>query len=149
MPRPIQIIGLFGLLMAAGCSSSSAGGTTDAGTSQDTGVVDSCAPLDSSFCGQPCQPGNSLGVGAFCNNITDCTQQPQAHLCATLGNPGAHFCTFRCSVVPEGGATSGDGGDDGGDAAGPSFPTDCGEGATCQCGSGGGQAGCACTPNHC
>lgn len=140
MLRPTHVIGLFGLLLVAGCSSSSAGGTTDAGTSQDT----SCEPIDSSFCGQPCQPGNSLGVGAFCNDTVDCTQLPKAHLCATLGDPGAHFCTFRCSVVPEGGASS-----DAGDDAGPTLPTDCGQGASCKCGSGGGQTGCACTPDHC
>jgi hypothetical protein len=143
MPRPTHLIGLIGLLMAAGCSSSSgAGGTTDAGTSQDTGIVDSCAPIEGSICGQPCQQGNEFGVGAFCNNITECTQLPKAHLCASLGDPNAHFCTFRCSFPPEGGAE--DGGD-GGEAGSP-FPTDCGSGATCTCNSGG---SCGCTPTMC
>jgi len=142
MPRPTHLIGLIGLLMAAGCSSSSAGGATDAGTSQDTGIVDSCAPIEGSICGQPCQQGNSLGVGAFCNNITDCTQLPQAHLCSSLGNANAHFCTFRCALPQEAGA------EDGGDAgeAGPGFPTDCGSGATCTCDNGG---NCGCTPTMC
>jgi hypothetical protein len=138
MPRPTRLIGLLGLLLAAGCSSSSAGGTTDAGTSQD-----SCAPIDGSICGQPCQSGNALGVGAFCNNITDCTQLPQAHLCGTLGNPNAHFCTFRCSFPPEAGAAE-DGGDAGG--SGSPFPTNCGSGATCTCDNSG---NCGCTPNMC
>jgi hypothetical protein len=134
------MFGLFGLLLAAGCSSSSSGGeTTDSGTSQD-----SCAPIDGSICGQPCQAGNSLGVGAFCNNITDCSQLPQAHLCASLGNPNAHFCTFRCSLPLEGGAE--DGGD-AGEEAGLPFPTSCGSGATCTCDTGG--ANCGCTPNAC
>jgi hypothetical protein len=144
MPRTTHLIGLFGVLMATGCSSSSSGGgTTDAGTSQDTGIVDSCAPIEGSICGQPCQSGNSLGVGAFCNNITDCTQLPQAHLCASLGDPNAHFCTFRCSNPPEAGAE--DGGD-AGEEAGSGFPTSCGAGATCTCDNSG---NCGCTPNMC
>ncbi|HEX8791663.1 MAG TPA: hypothetical protein VF765_11995 [Polyangiaceae bacterium] len=138
MARPSQLIALICLLLAAGCSSSSSSGASDAG------VVDSCAPIDGSICGQPCQTGNSLGVGAFCNSITECTHLPQAHLCASLGDPNAHFCTFECSLPPEGGA--GDGGEgDAGDAS-SGFPTNCGEGATCTCDNSG---NCGCTPNTC
>ena len=133
MPRPTHLIGLFGLLLAAGCSSSSAGGTTDAGTSQDTGIVDSCAKIDSSFCGQPCDPGNEFGVGHFCNGITDCYGL-KAALCATLGNPGAHFCTMHCQLVPDSGIEP---------DSGPT--TNCGQGATCTCQS----DQCGCTPNTC
>jgi hypothetical protein len=78
--------------------------------------------------------GNQFGVGAFCNNITECSQLPEAHLCATLGSPGAHFCTMRCQLVPEGGPAP-----DGG------FTTDCGQGATCTCRG----TDCGCTPNMC
>ena len=138
MPRFLVLLGLGVGLFSAGCSSSSSsGGTADAG-----GVVDSCAPIDGSICGQPCQPGNSLGVGAFCNNITECSQLPQAHLCASLGDPNAHFCTFRCSVPPEAGADDAGGAGEGG----LPFPTDCGSGATCTCDNSG---NCGCTPNTC
>jgi hypothetical protein len=143
MLRPTHLIGLFGLLLAAGCSSSSSGGgTTDAGTSQDSANVDSCAPIPGSICGQPCNgSGNQFGVGAFCNNLTDCTQLPKAHLCASLGNPNAHFCTMRCSLPLEAGA------DDAGGDAGLPFTTDCGSGAECTCDTSG--ANCGCTPSMC
>ncbi|HEY3816553.1 MAG TPA: hypothetical protein VGL81_05255 [Polyangiaceae bacterium] len=111
---------------AVGCSSSSdkgSGGETDGGG-------DECEKIDSA-CGQPCDPGNSLGVGKFCNNIHDCEGSQLPTLCATLGDSTEHFCTAMCS--PE---------DAGPDAA---FTTNCGENATCQCQ--GGQ--CGCFPTSC
>jgi hypothetical protein len=116
--------GIAGAGMAVGCSSSSNKEATDAGGG------DECEPIDSA-CGQPCQAGNSLGIGKFCNNIHDCEGSKIPTLCATLGDPSEHFCTAMCS--PE---------DAGEDAA---FTTTCGENATCQCQ--GGQ--CGCFPNSC
>jgi hypothetical protein len=110
--------GLLGGAMAIGCSSSSS-------NAADAGGGDECEKIDSA-CGQPCDPGNSMGIGKFCNNIHDCMGSPIPTLCATLGNPSEHFCTAMCS--PE------DAGDDAG------FPKNCGENATCQCQ--GGQCGC-------
>ena len=115
---------LVGGAMAIGCSSSSSGGAA-------------CAKIDSQ-CGQPCNPGNALGVGQYCDHITDCSNTPMAHLCSSLGSLTTHFCTFRCSwpdaAVP-----------DGGDGGLP-FPTDCGEGASCTCDNDG---NCGCTPTVC
>jgi hypothetical protein len=117
------------------CSNSN-GASGDAGAS-DAGA--DCAKIDS-FCGQPCEMGNSLGVGQFCMDISDC-RGPQARLCSSLGNmPGqtpTYFCTFECmpidASVPEGGAPR---------------PTECGEGAHCQCQQGN-TSRCACTPDMC
>ena len=77
-----------------------------------------------SNCGQPGDPGNSIGVGKFCMAISDCNNNGKATLCARLGDPNNYFCTFMCD---------------------PAKPADCGDGATCSCQ--GGQ--CGCTPNHC
>jgi hypothetical protein len=74
-------------------------------------------------CGHPGDQGNSLGVGKYCDQLTDCIGL-QAGLCATLGDPNAHFCTKTCTQ----GST-----------------TECGDNATCSCQ--GGQ--CGCVPNAC
>jgi len=117
---------LLGGGMAIGCSSSSSKGAAVT----DAGGGDECAAIDSA-CGQPCQAGNSLGIGRFCNNIHDCEGTQLPTLCATLGDPTEHFCTAMCSPP-----------DAGPDAA---FTENCGENATCQCQ--GGQ--CGCFPNSC
>lgn len=113
-------------MLSVGCSSSSKGSSTTA----DAGKGDECEPIDSA-CGQPCQEGNSLGIGRFCNNIDDCKGTQINTLCATLGDPSEHFCTAPCDPP-----------DAGPDAA---FTENCGENATCQCQ--GGQ--CGCFPNSC
>jgi hypothetical protein len=117
---------LGAIVLAAGCSSSSKNG---AASSADAGG-DECEPIDSA-CGQPCDPGNSLGIGRFCNNIHDCAGSQIPTLCATLGDPSEHFCTAMCSPP-----------DAGPDA---SFIKDCGENATCQCQG----SQCGCFPTSC
>jgi hypothetical protein len=116
------------MALASGCSSSSSNAATDAGQGNE------CEPIESS-CGQPCQAGNSQGIGRFCNNITDCHGTKIPTLCATLGAPSEHFCTAMCSPA-----------DAGPDAP---FTMDCGENATCACQ--GSQCGCfptACYSQH-
>src|ERR1700689_2417542 len=78
-----------------GCSSKSSGG---GGTSGDGGTDDgmSCAKIDSA-CGQPCDKGNSLGVGQYCSGISDCSNTKQAHLCSSLGNSAGSAATFFCT----------------------------------------------------
>jgi hypothetical protein len=109
---------------ATGCSSSSNKGAAAKDAS------DECAPIDSA-CGQPCQEGNNLGIGRFCNNIHDCEGTAIPTLCATLGNADEHFCTAMCD--PE----------DASDEAG--FPKNCGDNATCQCQG----SQCGCFPTSC
>jgi hypothetical protein len=113
----------------AGCSSSSSGGSADGGAADATEDV-------YSLCGHPGDMGNSLGVGKFCDHVTDCTDTPSAHLCSTLGDSTRHFCLMTCTPADAGG--------DAADAA-PPPANQCGENATCECGSG----GCGCTPNTC
>jgi hypothetical protein len=92
-------------------------------------------PLSS--CGHPGDTGNSLGVGKFCTQISDCLGPGlSTNICSSLGNGGTpspgdtYFCTiYPCQL-------------DGGTNV-------CGTNATCTCGSGGGGSGCACTPNSC
>ena len=114
-----------GIAIAVGCSSSSGNG---AGPGDGGG--DECAPIDSA-CGQPCDPGNSLGIGRFCYFTGDCVGTTIPTICATLGDKTEHFCTASCDPP--------DASDDG------PFPKDCGENASCQCQ--GGQ--CGCFPNAC
>jgi hypothetical protein len=118
--------GILGAATAIGCSSSS----SKPAATKDAGGGDECAPIDSA-CGQPCQEGNNLGIGRFCNFTSDCNGTPIPTICATLGVADEHFCTATCSPP--------DASDDAG------FPTNCGENASCQCQ--GGQ--CGCFPNSC
>jgi hypothetical protein len=111
--------------LAAACSTSNGGGgAADAGG-------DECGKVDSA-CGQPCEPGNNLGIGRFCNTLHDCDGTQIPTLCATLGAPDEHFCTAACSPP------------DAGDAGG-GLPTDCGQNATCQCQG----SQCGCFPTAC
>ena len=119
--------GILGGAMAIGCSSTSSGG---AGAG-DAGGGDECAKIDSA-CGQPCDQGNSLGIGRFCYGIVDCAGTQVPTLCATLGDSTEHFCTARCNppdASPEASV----------------FLASCGDNATCQCQ--GGQ--CGCFPSSC
>jgi hypothetical protein len=114
----------FAVALAMGCSSSSSSSgasTADSGS----GSVDACTPIDSA-CGQPCDPGNSLGIGRFCNYTGDCAGTQIQTICATLGDPSEHFCTALCNPP------------DAGDAG--EYLASCGANATCQCQ--GGQCGC-------
>jgi hypothetical protein len=133
---PVSGIVLLTAVAALGCSNSNSA-SGDAGAS-DAGAAD-CAKIDSA-CGQPCEMGNSLGVGQFCTGLSDCTNTPQAKICSSLGNTGGNpstfYCTFLClpadASVPEGGSM---------------LPTDCGEGAACRCEKGSLQ--CGCVPESC
>jgi hypothetical protein len=78
-----------------------------------------------SDCGHPGDTGNSLGVGKFCIESSDCAENTQATLCTTLGDATNFFCTFACSRT--------------------GAPDQCGENAICQCSGG----GCGCFPNAC
>jgi hypothetical protein len=114
------------LLLAFACSSSS---SPAAGDSSDAGA-DTASCGDAGYaCGNPCDPGNSKGVGQFCNFSSDCLNTKEAHLCTTLsGDKTQHFCTHTCTGVEAG------------------APADeCGENASCACQ--GGQ--CGCHPNYC
>ena len=110
-------------LLVAACSSTPADGPKD-------------MSMILSSCGKPGDVGNSKGVGTFCTSLGDCTGQ--AVFCSSLGNgntPSAgdtYFCTiYPCHVGDAGTAN------------------ECGENATCSCGSQGGTTGCACTPDSC
>jgi len=91
------------------------GGGTDATVDASTGLETTC--------GHPGDPGNALGVGKYCAQISDCSGLT-AGICAILGDPDAHFCTKTCM---QGAADA------------------CGDAATCACQ--GGQ--CGCVPNVC
>jgi hypothetical protein len=97
------------------------GDTVDAPMTQPPPTVDAPA---STKCGKPGDMGNSLGVGKYCTQLTDCFGL-KAGICAILGgDPNQTFCTMSCTM----GST-----------------TACGENAMCACQ--GGQ--CGCVPNAC
>jgi hypothetical protein len=114
--RVIMMMLPFGPVLACsgGGGESTAPPTHQAANSVDAGFT----------CGKAGDQGNAIGVGKYCDTSNDCSSNTKATLCATLGEPGAHFCTTICSA--------------GDDAA-------CGDGASCKCL--GGQ--CGCMPNHC
>jgi hypothetical protein len=125
------VIGLFIALLAPGCgdeTGAASGGNSSAGSSGGTGGGSADAGSDAGYqCGiGPGTTGNSKGVGKYCDTLGDCSGQ-DASLCATLGDPTAHFCTLVC------------------DAAMPAEPQ-CGEMATCECNGG---SSCGCTPAAC
>jgi hypothetical protein len=79
-----------------------------------------------SICGRPGDVGNSLGVGKFCEKITDCSSNTKATLCTTLGSDVSYFCTMTCMEGDAGVGT-------------------CGENARCACDNG----QCGCFPTAC
>ena len=101
------------LALIAGCGNSGDGASAPDGSTSGLATT----------CGHPGDPGNALGVGKYCAQISDCSGLT-AGICAILGDPNAHFCTKTCAM----GST---------DA--------CGSEATCACQ--GGQ--CGCVPNAC
>ncbi len=77
------------------------------------------------LCGRPGDTGNSLGVGRFCSEQSDCRNNGKALLCTAVADQERFFCTMVCA------------GDGGADA--------CGESAACACQPG----ACACVPKLC
>src|SRR5512140_3507707 len=75
-------------------------------------------------CGHPGDVGNELGVGKFCELLSDCTET-SAPLCSNLGDVTTFFCTKTCHA---------DAGVD-----------ECGANASCQCDG----TRCGCTPLAC
>ncbi len=118
-----KLIALGALLLVAACGSGN--------NAQDMSVNVLSA------CGHPGDTGNGKGVGKFCTGQNDCVLGGMAtNFCSAFGNavqPSAddtYFCTiYPCN--PDAGVV------------------ECGENATCLCGSQGGTTGCACTPNSC
>lgn len=119
------------ITLAAGCG----GGTTSTPEDMAKAKPPDMAVLLSQ-CGHPGDKGNNLGVGKFCTSIADCTNNGKTNICSSLGNGAMPSMddTYFCTIYPckqDGGAS------------------ECGDNATCVCGSGGGMTGCACTPNSC
>lgn len=123
---------LFALTAAcssSSSSSSSSGGASDSGAKDSGGTIDAGA----STCGNPGDTGNAIGIGKYCNTVSECSGTSDAHICSILGDQTTHFCTKVCTA-PD------DAGTDGGATENP-----CGDGATCTCDP----RGCGCTPNAC
>jgi hypothetical protein len=101
-------------LMIAAC-----GG--DDGASQKDAAVDA----DMSTCGHPGDLGNELGIGKFCETLSDCSATPEARLCSKIGDDTTHFCTKTCTMGSTG---------------------QCGTETMCVCNA---ANQCGCTPNAC
>lgn len=80
----MRLVGLFLLVAAASCSSSS------------DKKPDAAPAVDAfeSTCGHPGDTGNEMMIGKFCQSFSDCPQS--APLCSILGDPTTHFCTKTC-----------------------------------------------------
>ncbi len=114
------------LVSSAACSSSSSSSSSSSGGTKDSGVKDTGVDAVSlSECGHPGDKGNELGVGKFCQTLSDCLGNTKATLCTTIGDNVNFYCLMSCT---EGG------------------PADqCGTAASCACQ--GGQ--CGCHPDAC
>jgi hypothetical protein len=88
-------------------------------------AIDASVDAFMSTCGEPGDVGNDVGVGKFCNSLSDCSGT-SAPLCSSFGDPTTHFCTKTCSATGS--------------------ADQCGTNATCECNSGN---ECGCTPNSC
>lgn len=119
-----SVVAAVAVLLLVGCGGDNSNGTADMVVGRDMAFF--------SVCGHPGDTGNSLGVGKFCQKLTDCTSNTKATLCSTLGSDNAFFCTMTCTPP-----------------ATDMGSTECGENAYCQCGSGSAQSGCGCYPNAC
>ena len=98
------------------------GGTTSGSDARVSGDMTKVRDMTFvSACGHPGDKGNSLGVGRFCQALSDCEGTPHPTLCTILGSSDNFFCTFMCKP---------------GDAG----LTECGENARCACE--GNQCGC-------
>jgi hypothetical protein len=112
----------LGLLVAA-CGAGGGGGNNSRPSDMTATAPDMMCKPDPTFksdCGKPCDVGNSLGVGHFCQNQSDCLDTPVNTFCTQLGDPNNFFCTRSCKM---------------GDP-----PSQCGENTRCACQ--GGQCGC-------
>lgn len=86
-----------------------------------------------SSCGHPGDPGNSIGVGKFCNGpLTGDPNCPStAPICAHGQRMDVYFCTTPCFACSTGTCTD----------------PNCKENALCQCDAAAG--GCGCVPSLC
>lgn len=93
---------------------------------QDAGPTSADAGIDNSnfVCGHKGDKGNAIGVGKYCEGFGDCFGSSKAILCAVIGDPNAHFCTFQCTQGSTG---------------------TCGDGASCRCQG----SQCGCVPDSC
>lgn len=109
--------------LGAGCGSDDTT-TMDLSADLSAPVADLSVPADLSVvsqCGQPGDPGNSVGVGKYCVVQADCRS---GTICTHAFVAAEYFCTIPCS---------------------PSNPSMCGENAGCACNSG----QCGCLPAAC
>jgi hypothetical protein len=62
--------------------------------------VDAAADVDAfeSDCGFPGDQGDELGIGQFCEVLSDCAGTTGAPLCSSFGDPSTHFCTKTCQM---------------------------------------------------
>ena len=114
------VLGFALACSSSSSSSSSSGGTTDGGSKD--------AAAEAAFksdCGHPGDKGNELGVGKFCQTLSDCSANKKATLCTTISDNKNFFCTASCT--------------DGGPA------DQCGTASSCQCQG----AQCGCFPDAC
>jgi hypothetical protein len=127
------LLGGISVVFCTACGSSSAP-ATDAGHPETSKPTDSGKPSDAgepfSACGHPGDKGNSIGVGQYCTESTQCPGT--APICSDIENSDADptLNTFFC-VIP---------------CTGCEAPGFCGSGAECACLSAG---MCGCLPTTC
>lgn len=95
-------------------------------SSSNDAKADAAVDAFASTCGNPGDMGNELGVGHFCQQISDCSATTGAKICSILGDTTTHFCTKTCT--------------NGGSA------DQCGANAECTCNA---SNQCGCTPSTC
>lgn len=112
------------LLLALSACGTDAASEMDLGHDLSAAAVDMRPVRDLTFystCGHPGDPGNSIGVGKYCEVQGDCSTG--GTVCSHPFSPEDYFCTLPCS---------------------PGTPT-CGENANCVCQN----KQCGCLPVAC
>jgi hypothetical protein len=60
-----------------------------------------------SVCGHPGDPGNSVGVGKYCMQASDCSGNTKAKICTTIQSTDTFFCTTTCATSADCGEAAG------------------------------------------
>jgi hypothetical protein len=91
----VAVMSLYGLQTITGCNDTNTGNNPDLSASTEDMTFFSC-------CGQPGDPGNSMGVGKFCRTDNDCLAG--APLCAIVYQAAkrSYFCTTTCDAPDAG-----------------------------------------------
>lgn len=116
------------LCLVLGCAAEPEGGPKELGGSDLSGSMSGDLGRDLGLicCGQVGDPGNSVGVGRYCQSFADCAMNSRATICSAPSDPAYRICVTLCAPMGD-------------------IVAQCGEDALCSCD----ERGCGCMPRRC